>query len=276
MTTWICDGCGLEHPDSAEAPPLDGCVFDLGPVSDEERGDLGPHTRQWLTLDELAAQPHSTEHRDHGRGVHSFRRLPRLGIGQWSFLVCTADGNLLWDPPAYLDDEVESLVRDLGGVSVIATSHPHMFAAQVSWSHAFGRVPVLVNTAARQWLPRNDAVIVFWDGEAQPLPDLRVIRLGGHMPSSAVALTPDGSLLAGDTISGSLDPGWLSFQRNFPRHVPMSAGTVGRLVEDLEAVDFDRLYTLGGDTIERNAHDVVRNAARRHIRWVSGEFDHLT
>jgi hypothetical protein len=96
------------------------------------------------------------------------------------------------------------------------------------------------------------------------------------MPSSAVALTPDGSLLVGDTISGSLDPGWLSFQRNFPRHVPMSAGTVRRLVDDLESVDFDRLYTLGGDAIERDAHDVARNAARRHIRWVSGEFDHLT
>lgn len=276
MTTWICDGCGLEHPDSAEAPPLDGCVFDRGPVSDEELGDLGSHTRRWLTLDVLAAQPHSTEHRDHGRGVHSFRRLPRLGIGQWSFLVCTADGNLLWDPPAYLDDEVESLVRGLGGVSVIATSHPHMFAAQISWSHAFGRVPVLVNIAARQWLPRPDAVVVFWDGEVQPLPGLRVIRLGGHMPSSAVALTPDGSLLAGDTISGSLDPDWLSFQRNYPRHVPMSAGTVRRLVEDLETVDFDRIYTLGGDAIEHDTHDVVRSAARRHIRWVSGEFDHLT
>jgi hypothetical protein len=72
------------------------------------------------------------------------------------------------------------------------------------------------------------------------------------MPSSAVALTPDGSLLVGDTISGSLDLGWLSFQCNFPRHVPMSAATV------------------------HDAHDVVRRAAPRHIRWVSGDFDHLT
>jgi hypothetical protein len=78
-------------------------------------------------------------------------------------------------------------------------------------------------------------------------------------------LTPDGSLLAGDTIAGSLDPGWLSFQRNYPRHVPLSAGTVQRLVDGLEALEFDRLYTLGGDAIEHQAHAVVRSAARRHI-----------
>jgi hypothetical protein len=96
------------------------------------------------------------------------------------------------------------------------------------------------------------------------------------MPSSAVALTPDGTLLAGDTVAGSLDPGWLSFQRNYPRHVPLSAGTVQRLVNDLEVLEFDRIYTLGGDAIERDAHAVVRRAARRHIAWVSGRFDHLT
>jgi glyoxylase-like metal-dependent hydrolase (beta-lactamase superfamily II) len=276
MATWICNGCGLEHGDSPTPPPMDGCVFDRGPVSDEELGDLGAHTREWLSLTALAAQPHNTEHRDHGRGVHSFRREPRLGIGQWSFLVQTGQGNVLWDPPAYLDPEVEGLVRGLGGAVVIMTSHPHMFAAQVSWSHALGGIPVMVNRHGQRWLPRHDPVIEFWEHEISPVPGVTAIELGGHMPSSAVALTADGTLLVGDTISGSLSPNWLSFQRNFPRHVPMSAGVVQRLVDRLEEIEFDRLYTLGGDTIDDDAHGVVRRAARRHVRWVSGEFDHLT
>jgi hypothetical protein len=276
MPTWICDRCGLEHPDAEQPPPVDGCVFDLGPVSDEERGDLGSHTSRWLTHDQLAMEAHTTVHRDHGRGVHSLRREPRLGIGQWSFLVQTPGGNVLWDPPAYLDDEVEHLVRELGGVAAITTSHPHMFASQVSWSHAFDRVPVLVNVHGKEWVPRPDPVIDYWSDEAEPVPGVRVVRLGGHMPSSAVALTPDGSLLAGDTISGSLDPHWLSFQRNFPRHVPMSAAVVQRLVDQLRPYTFDRLYTLGGDAIEHDAYLVIERSARRHIRWVSGEFDHLT
>ena len=82
--------------------------------------------------------------------------------------------------------------------------------------------------------------------------------------------------VAGDTIAGGLDPAWVSFQRDFTRNVPMSAAVVQRLVDTLESVEFDRLYTLGGDTIDHDAHDLVRRAARRHIRWISGEFDHLT
>ncbi|MFC9434905.1 hypothetical protein [Nocardia sp. NPDC057030] len=81
---------------------------------------------------EPARQAHTTEHRDHGRGVHSLRREPRFAIGHWSFLARTPHGNLLWDPPAYIDDEIVALVGELGGVAVIAASHPHMFAAQVS------------------------------------------------------------------------------------------------------------------------------------------------
>ncbi|MCM6778366.1 hydrolase [Nocardia sp. CDC159] len=272
MTTWICDGCGLEHPDSAAPPPH--CVLASAAVGDEERGDLGPHGR-WTTHAELARQPHRIVHRDHGRGVHSLRREPRLAIGHWSFLVQTPHGNLLWDPPAYLDDEIAGLVGELGGIAAIATSHPHMFAAQITWSHAFGRVPVLVNELDREWLPRPDPVVRFWTGHAEPLPGLELIHTGGHMRGSCVARTPDGTLLSGDTIAGCLDPNWVSFQRNVPRHVPLSPTAVRRIVDTLASYDYDRLYTLGGDTLDHDAKQTVESAATRHIRWVSGEFDHL-
>lgn len=275
MTTWICDGCGLEHAASETPPATDGCVFATDEVSVEERGDLGPHGR-WTTHDELARQPHTTEHRDHGRGVHSLRREPRFAIGHWSFLVQTPHGNLLWDPPAYIDDDIVGTVDRLGGVAVIATSHPHMFAAQVSWSHAFGRAPVLVNAADREWVPRPDPVLEYWTGRIEPLPGVDLIQLGGHMRGSSVALTADGTLLTGDTITGSLAPGWVTFQRNFPKHIPLSAAVVRRIVDGLEPYEYDRLYTLGGHTIDHDAAQAVRRSAERHIRWVSGEFDHLT
>lgn len=273
MTTWICDGCGLEHPES-DVPPT-ACVLASDAVTDEERGDLGPHG-QWTTHAETARQPHRTVLREHGRGVHSLRREPRFAIGHWSFLVSTAHGNLLWDPPAYLDEEVLGLIRGLGGVAVIAASHPHMFGAQVSWSHVFGRVPVLVNALDKEWVPRHDPVIEYWHDHADPLPGVELIHVGGHMPGSSVARTADGTLLSGDTIAGALTPGWVSFQRMLPRHVPMSAAVVRRIVDTLEPYDYDRLYTLGGDTLDHDAKAIVRAAATRHIRWVSGEFDHLT
>src|SRR2546429_6055166 len=176
-----------------------------------------PHRRE-TALVELAALPTHDMYRDHGRGVHSMRREPRFGIGQWSFLVQTPHGNLLWDPPAYVDDEVIGLVRGLGGVAVIATSHPHMFAAQVGWSHAFDRVPVLVNADDEEWVPRPDPVIEYWKDHTAPLPGVELVQVGGHMRGSSVARTADGTLLVGDSISGvPKHPAWGSFTRNYPK-----------------------------------------------------------
>ncbi|MFV8308037.1 hypothetical protein [Mycolicibacterium peregrinum] len=49
-----------------------------------------------------------------------------------------------------------------------------------------------------------------------------------------MALTADGTLLVGDTISGGLARNWVSFQRNFPKHVPLSAAVVRRIVDRLD------------------------------------------
>jgi hypothetical protein len=275
MTTWICDGCGVQHADADVRPPENSCVFTSEVVSIEERGDLPPHGT-WTTLAELAAQPHRTEHVDHGRGVHSLRRVPRFAIGHRSFVVQTGQGNLLWDAPSYLDDDIVALVRGLGGVAVIAASHPHMFGAQLSWSKEFGDAPVYVNALDQEWLPRTDTVIELWKERLEPLPGVQLLHVGGHMRGSSVALTADGTLLVGDTISGGLARDWVSFQRNFPKHVPLSPAVVRRIVDRLEPFHYDRLYTLGGDEIDHDAKDVVRRSAETHIRWTSGEFDHLT
>ena len=45
-----------------------------------------------------------------------------------------------------------------------------------------------------------------------------------------MAMTADGTLLVGDTISGGLVRDWVSFQRNFPKHVPLSPAVVRRIV----------------------------------------------
>lgn len=208
--------------------------------------------------------------------MHSLRREPPFAIAPWSFVVPTPAGTLLWDPPAWIDDEVLALVRALGEVAVIATSHPHMFGAQLSWSRAVGDVPVLVNERSREWLPEIAPVVRFWDDHVEPLPGVDLVHVGGHMLGSAVVRTPDGSLLVGDTVTGGLVPGWVSFQRNFPEHIPFSAAVVRRIVDRLDAFPYDRLDTLGGDTIDADAQAVVHRSAETHIRWVSGEFDHLT
>lgn len=125
-----------------------------------------------------------------------------VGIGQTSPLVQTPAGNLLWDPPGFIDDESVAAVTSRGGVRWIAASHPHMFGVQLEWSAAFGDAPVFVNAADAQWLGRRPA-ITEWDDELTLTRGPTLHRIGGHFPGSAVAHWEHGADGRGTLLSGT-------------------------------------------------------------------------
>jgi hypothetical protein len=129
-----------------------------------------PEGQQWTTLHELTEAGHRTQLRELEPGLFGLTAEPGVGIGQQAHLVVTPDGNLLWDPPGYLDDEGVRAVREHGEVVAIASSHPHMFGVQVEWSHALGGVPVLVSEPDAGWVARQDPVIRTWKGPLELVP----------------------------------------------------------------------------------------------------------
>ena len=145
---WVCETCGVEH---AEAVGV--CA-----ICADERQWVPAGGQKWATLEELA---------NAGRRVHIARLEPdlfgitvepKVGIGQQTHLVRTPAGNLLWDPVGFLDDEAVRRVLELGEVTAIAASHPHMFGVQVEWSKALGGVPVLVSETSSTPLPPAPSV----------------------------------------------------------------------------------------------------------------------
>ncbi|SMC51855.1 MBL fold metallo-hydrolase [Kibdelosporangium aridum] len=268
MTIWICGTCAVEHPDIPRPPA--SCEICL-----DERQYVPQDGQIWTTLEDLNATPHTVLHHEPEPGIHQLNRDPGFGIGQWSYLVQTPQGNLLWDPPNHLDPATAETIEQLGGIAVIVASHPHMFGSQVSWSHRFGKVPVLVHAADRHWVRREDDVIREWNDTEQILPGITLITAGGHFPGSAVAHIDSGALLAGDTIVPAAATGWVSFMRSYPNKIPLSAGLVQRIADRLEPYDFDRLYWLAGPQRVENAKAAVKRSAQRYISWVSGENDHL-
>lgn len=274
MTIWICGTCGVEHPDT-DQPPAGTCA-----VCDDERQWVPGSGQVWTTLDKLAVDDHQLVHDELEPGIHRLNRDPRFGIGQWTHLVQTPQGNLLWDPPNHLDPPLVDKIDALGGATVIVASHPHMYASQVSWSHRLGNVPVLVHSADRRWVQREDPVIRGWHGTEKVLPGVTVIEAGGHFPGAAVAHVAHGSagngtLLSGDTMVPVRDARWVTFMRSYPNQIPLSAGLVQRIVERLEPYEFERLYGLLGGMVTADAKGAMRRSARRYITWVSGANDHL-
>ncbi|MFE6615890.1 hydrolase [Amycolatopsis sp. NPDC057786] len=271
MTIWICGTCGVEHPDTAE-PPAGVCR-----ICADERQYVRASGQCWTTVDELAASPHKLVHEQPEPNIHRLHREPEFAIGQWTYLVQTDQGNLLWDPPNALDRPLLDKIAELGGAAAIVASHPHMYGSQVSLSHQLGNVPVLVHSADRRWVRREDPVIREWRGVERILPGVTLVEAGGHFPGAAVAhvATDGGSLLAGDTIVPVAAAGWVSFMRSYPNAIPLSAGLVRRIAERVAPYEFERLYGLTGGTVRTGAREAVLRSAERYAAWASGANDHL-
>jgi hypothetical protein len=268
---WVCETCGVEH---AEAVGV--CA-----ICADERQWVPADGQRWATLEELARA---------GRRVHvtglepdlfGITVDPKVGIGQQTHLVRTPSGNLLWDPVGYLDGEAVARVRELGEVSAVAASHPHMFGVQVEWSRALGGAPVLVSEADAEWVQRPDQAITTWRGCYEVAPGLTLHQLGGHFPGSSVAhwragADGKGVLLVSDTMHANPDRATVTFLRSYPNRIPLSAGVVQRIARAVARLPFDRLYDNFGRTIEAGAAEAVTRSADRYSRWVEGEFDQHT
>lgn len=272
MTVWICRTCAVEQPDTSRPP--ESCA-----ICSDDRQYVRPTGQRWTTMTELVAEGHAGSVAEVEPGLHGISVAPGVGIGQRALLVQTPGGNLLWDPTGYVDEDLEATVRELGGVAVVASSHPHMFGAQVAWGERFD-APVRVQAADRSWVQREDLRVETWDESLEVLPGVTLHRIGGHFPGSAVAhlVGADGRgvLLTGDTVAGTPDEHWVSFMRSFPNKVPLSAAAVGRIADRVLALDFDRLYDNFGGQVLSDAHLWVERSAERYIGWVRGDFDHLT
>jgi hypothetical protein len=273
MPIWSCRTCAVEQPDTDQPPRV--C-----PICSDDRQYVLPSGQRWTTMAELIDEGRRGQVTEVEPGLYGITVEPSVGIGQRALLIQTAAGNLLWDPVGYLDDDLAGAVERLGGVAAIASSHPHMFGAQVQWAHRLGGAPVYVQAADREWLQRDDPVVQLWDETAEVLPGVVLHRIGGHFPGSAVAryTAPDGRgvLLTGDTVAGTPDERWVSFMRSFPNKVPLSAATVSRVAERVLRLDFDRLYDNFGGRVRADAPSWVGRSADRYIAWVRGDYDHLT
>jgi len=268
---WICETCGVEHAAAAGV-----CA-----ICADERQWVPADGQRWATLEELNQAGHRVHITELEPDLFGITVGPKVGIGQQTHLVRTRAGNLLWDPVGYLDEGAVSRVRELGEVTAIAASHPHMFGVQVEWSKALGGVPVLVSESDAEWVQRPDAAIRTWSGRCEVAPGLTLHQVGGHFPGSSVVhwtagANGKGVLLVSDTIHANPDRATVTFLRSYPNRIPLSPAVVLRITRAVNELRFDRLYDNFGKTIAAGAADAVSHSADRYCQWVRGDFDQLT
>lgn len=271
MTLWICQACGVEYADT-EHPP-EQCA-----ICTDERQYVPLHGQKWTTSKALAAYGTTAALELVEPSLYRMSVNPQVGIGQQSILVQTGAGNLLWEPPGFIDAAAIEAVRSLGGIAVISASHPHLTGASVSWSEAFDHAPVYVAEADEAWTCRPDPAITLWGGTAQPLPGITLVQCGGHFPGSSMALWAAGAdgqgvLLTGDTIFVGPSRWTVSAMRSYPNLIPLPERAIRKILDAMEPYDYDRLYGSFGQEVDSDAREVVETSLERYIRWVRGDVE---
>ena len=269
MPAFICTACGTQYPPS-DAPPAQ-CT-----ICEEERQYVPPRGQTWTTLPALAAG-HFNVYRQYEPNLIGIGTVPDFAIGQRALLLTTAHGNVLWDCIAMLDDATVTLIKGLGGLKAIGISHPHFYTTMAEWSRAFGDVPIHLHAADRQWIMRPDAAVQFWEGETLSLlPDITLIRGGGHFPGGAMLHWAKGAegrgvLCSSDIATVTTDRKFLSFMRSYPNLIPLSAREVEGIGAALEPFAFDTIYGHFFDRVIRTgAKDILRRSVERYVAAIAG------
>jgi hypothetical protein len=241
----------------------------------DERQYIGRNGQRWTTIPELQQEYHNRIE-EVAPNLTGIGTVPGFAIGQRALLVCTPNGNVLWDCVSLLDDATVEAVRALGGISAIAVSHPHTVGSLVEWSHAFDNAPIYWHADNRPWVMRPDSAFVFWEGETHSLVDgLTLIRCGGHFEGSDVlhwshGAEGRGALLTGDTMQVAQDRRYVSFMYSYPNMIPLNKRAIERIVNAVEPYAFDRLYGGWWDLIiPSDAKSAVKRSAERYIRAIS-------
>ena len=268
MTIWTCATCAIEHPDTPSPPAH--CA-----ICSDERQWVPASGQQWTSRDQLEAEGYRIVVRELEPDLFAVETDHELGIGQRGLLVRTPGGNLLWEPPGFIDAGGIAAVAELGGVAAVTASHPHLTGSSIQWSHAFGGAPVLVAEADARWIRRPDPVIGLWSGDLELLPGVRLVQCGGHFAGSAVAqwragASGRGVLLTGDTIMVGADLASVSVMRSYPNLIPLPERLVRRIAGTVGELEFDRVYS-AFRVIESGAAGVVERGLERYVRWVRGD-----
>jgi glyoxylase-like metal-dependent hydrolase (beta-lactamase superfamily II) len=268
MPNYVCVTCGTQYPHGDDPPP--SC-----PICEDDRQYVSRNGQMWTTLEERQKQ-HRNVIQPIAENLWTISTSPKLGIGQRAYLLGTSGGNVLWDCVAYLDDATVEEIRELGGLSAIAISHPHFHTTMVEWSRGFGDIPIYVHRDNEPWVMRPGEAVQLWDGMTLELGSgVTLIRCGGHFPGSAVlhwadGAGGDGALFTGDTIYTVADPRWVSFMYSYPNLIPLAAASVRAIAVTLRPFQFERLYDAFSPPVEHDAAAIVQRSAERYARQVGG------
>lgn len=257
----ICKTCGTRY--APENFNREEC-----PVCLDDRQYLKDSGQQWVSYNALK-QHHAVKIDAVRENVYELTMLPSFAIGQKAHLICTDEGNVLWDCIPLLDKATAAFIMSRGGLKAIAISHPHFYSLMAEWA-AYFRCPVYLHTNDRNWVMDSKKDIVFWEGDRMSLfPGMNLIRLGGHFPGSTILHHKtdqnNGMIFAGDTLYLSHDRKHISAMYSYPNVIPLPPDELFRIFSEVGKLDFDSYYgAFAWQNIHEGAKSILTKSKERY------------
>lgn len=268
---YVCLTCGAHVPGDRAAPEV--CA-----TCSDERQYVGPLGQRWQRHTALAAD-HRVRVDPLEPGLYGIDVEPSIGIGQRALLVCTPEGNLVWDCVGVLTDAGRDAIGSLGGVRAVAVSHPHFYTGMATFAEAFG-AEIVLHGADAAHVTHPHPRIRHWDGERLDVfGGITLVRAGGHFAGGTVAHWPAGAdgrgaLLSGDILQVVPDRRFVGFMYSYPNLIPLPLREVERVAAAIDDLPFDRIHGGWSDrVIASGAKDVVARSVERYRRALAGRLD---
>ena len=237
LEPYACSNCG--HWQRYFAVPPD-C-----PVCSDVRNDLPENGWDFVTPAQLA--PRLAYHwREAIPGVWEFWSTPRFGLDSHGWLLTYPDGNVAFECAPFYDAAQLAQIEALGGVRVLAASHPHGYGALWQLQDRFAP-EVLIQ---KDDLPWTKAMRVTrpYDSQYEIRPGLTLHHTGGHYEGHAILYDSERrAVFAGDALKIDMDVGGtasgLSCHKAYHKQIPLTPDEARHYRRIFERLDFTTVFT---------------------------------
>ena len=238
LSPWACSNCGHWQKYFAVPPSC--------PVCSDVRNDLPDDGWDFRTPAQVVAA--LTWHwREVTPGIHEFWTTPRFGLDSHGWILTYPDGNVAFEAAPYYSEAALAEIERLGGIRILAASHPHGYGALYQLQERFKPEALLIQRDDLNW---TKAFRVTWpyDESFVIRPGLTLHHTGGHYDGHAVLHDAQRrALFAGDSLKVDFDAdgaaAGLSTHKAYHKQIPLSRDEAMRYRDVISTLDFDQVFT---------------------------------